>query len=255
MELDSRKHLIKFTNRHVKLNGETVGWIVRGWNINRTRHTTRIHLEENLLSALICPPSRPGNDGPYFTSGANTGLSGLNPGITDTQEWPHPNTATLIGCMLRMGWKTLYPTRLRSEKGTMEGGHRHSGDQFLRLQHMLSHSHRIPQSKNFQEEVSPPDVRLLSREDIISEIWTLDAGATLGRSGNQVLGIHKIIPHPTVLAPPQWLQITIIDHCLNPHTPWAIGVQTQILQYHISWDTLTLRLLTSKFLRTIDKHA
>ena len=63
--------------------------------------------------------------------------------------------------------------------------------------------------------------------------WTLDAEATLGRSGNQVLGINKMIPYPTVLAPPQYLRITIMNHCLNLHTPWAIEIQAHTLQYRI----------------------
>ena len=30
------------------------------------------------------------------------------------QEWPHPNTATMIGYMLKMEWKTPFLRRLRS---------------------------------------------------------------------------------------------------------------------------------------------
>jgi len=94
------------------------------------------------------------------------------------------------------------------------------------------HSGRTPQSKK-PEDGSPPDARSISRQDATSTSWILDLGATLGRSGNQIIGAHKMTPYPTGLEPPQWLWITVVDHCLNPHTPWAIGAQNLALNYWI----------------------
>jgi len=53
------KHLIGFSNGHVQLEWERGRWAVREWNAMETRHPTWIQPEENLLSALIRPPSRP----------------------------------------------------------------------------------------------------------------------------------------------------------------------------------------------------
>jgi len=53
------KHVIEFTNGHVQLDWERGRWIVRDWNAMETRHPTWIQPEENLLSVLIRPSSRP----------------------------------------------------------------------------------------------------------------------------------------------------------------------------------------------------
>jgi len=53
------KHLIEFTSGHVQLEWERGRWTVREWYAMETRHPTWIQPEENLLSALIRPPSRP----------------------------------------------------------------------------------------------------------------------------------------------------------------------------------------------------
>jgi len=82
------KHLTEFTNGHVQLEWERGGWIVRNWHTIGTRHATWIHPEENLLSALIRPPSRPENDDLDPKLGTVTGLHRQNPG---QQEWPIQN--------------------------------------------------------------------------------------------------------------------------------------------------------------------
>ena len=53
------KHLIEFTNGHVQLDWERGRWIVRNWKDMETHQPTWIQPEENFLSALIRPPSRP----------------------------------------------------------------------------------------------------------------------------------------------------------------------------------------------------
>jgi len=105
------KHLIEFTNGHVQLEWERGEWIVRKWHKMETRHPTCIHPEENLLSALIRPPSRPEyvDDKPELET--EKSIQGQN---DEKQEWPHPNTATMIGYMLKMEWKTPFLNRLRS---------------------------------------------------------------------------------------------------------------------------------------------
>ena len=56
------------------------------------------------------------------------------------------------------------------------------------------HSGRTPQSK--KEDGSPPDVGLTSRQDATLSPHILDLGATLGRSGKQIIGAHKMTPYP-----------------------------------------------------------
>ena len=105
------KHLIEFTNGHVQLNWEKGSWIVRDWNAMETHHPAWIQPEENLLSALIRPPSRPESveRGPYPATERN-----IQEQTMARQEWPHPNTATMIGYLKRMEWKTPFLRRLRS---------------------------------------------------------------------------------------------------------------------------------------------
>jgi len=76
-----------------------------------TRHPTWIQLEENLLSALIRPPSRPEpiDPEPNPVMERNTQEQ-----TTVRQEWSHPNTATMIEYLKRMEWKTPFLRRLRS---------------------------------------------------------------------------------------------------------------------------------------------
>jgi len=105
------KHLIEFTNRHVQLNWEKGSWIVGDWNGMETHHSTWIQPEENLLSALIRAPSRPEptDPEPNLETKNNTPEQ-----FTVRQEWPHPNTATMIEYLQRIEWKTPFLRRLRS---------------------------------------------------------------------------------------------------------------------------------------------
>jgi len=105
------KHLIEFTNGHVQLNWEKGSWIVRDWNALETHHSTWIQPKENLLSLLIRPPSRPESidSEPNQVTERNKQEQ-----TTVRQEWPHPNTATMIKFLRRMEWKTPFLRRLRS---------------------------------------------------------------------------------------------------------------------------------------------
>jgi len=136
-------------------------------------------------------------------------ISGRAKQLVQITLWKHPYidmepflqgiTAHKITRDIRM------PVSLNSDIRVMDASF-HQFNLHFQLPHWdAGHSHRFQQSKNRDslEEGSPPDERSLSREDITLEIWTLDAGATLGRSGNQILGIDKMIPYPTVLVPPQ----------------------------------------------------
>ena len=50
--------------------------------------------------------------------------------------------------------------------------------------------------------------------------WNHNRGEALGRLGNQILGGHKLAMHLANPIPPTRLFVTIIDHCMNLHTPW-----------------------------------
>jgi len=101
------KYLIEFTNGHVQLEWERGRWTVREWNAMETRHPTGIQPEENLLSALIRPPSRPEQADPEPKPVTERNIQEQN---AERQEWPHPNTAT----MMKMEWRTHFLRRLRS---------------------------------------------------------------------------------------------------------------------------------------------
>ena len=63
------------------------------------------------VSGLIRPPSRPESidHGPNPVTERN-----IQEKTTVRQEWPHPNTATMIEYLRRMEWKTPFLRRLRS---------------------------------------------------------------------------------------------------------------------------------------------
>ena len=87
------KHLIEFTNGHVQLDWERGRWEVRDWNSMEMRHPTWIQPEENLLSALILPPSRPEPEAPEPKPAKERESQEQ---LRGRQEWPHPNTAIMV---------------------------------------------------------------------------------------------------------------------------------------------------------------
>jgi len=92
-KLGKEKHLIEFTNGHVQLDWERGRWEVRDWNSMEMRHPTWIQPEENLLSALILPPSRPEPEAPDPKPAKERESQEQ---LRGRQEWPHPNTATMV---------------------------------------------------------------------------------------------------------------------------------------------------------------
>jgi len=63
------------------------------------------------LSALIRPPSRPE---PEASEPKLVTERELQEQIMVRQDWPHPNTATMVEYLIRMEWKTPCLRRLRS---------------------------------------------------------------------------------------------------------------------------------------------
>ena len=55
--------------------------------------------------------------------------------------------------------------------------------------------------------------------------WSHDGGEAQGILGVQILGGHKPNPYPASLMPPQRLRVTIIDYCMNLHTPWPTNMR------------------------------
>ena len=120
------KQLIEFTNEHVQLEWDQGRWFVHNWKVIETFPLGRswIQPEESLLSALIRPPSRPEGVAPDYLVEANLELmkkqdnTGLpyrppqNNYIQEQamvrQEWPHPNTATMVGYLNKMKWRTPF---------------------------------------------------------------------------------------------------------------------------------------------------
>ena len=83
-----------------------------------------------------------------------------------------------------------------------------------------------------------PRARKLLMEEILSgtkhnnpetnrvTTWSHDGGEALGGLGVQIIGGHKPIPYPASFMPPQRMRVTIIDHCMNLHTPWSTNTQS-----------------------------
>jgi len=86
-------------------------WTVREWNAMETRHPTWIQSEEKFLSALIRPPSRPEQADPEPKPETERSIQEQK---VERQEWPHPNTTTMIEYLRKMEWKTPSLRRLRS---------------------------------------------------------------------------------------------------------------------------------------------
>ena len=96
-----------------------------------------IQPEENFLSALIRPPSRPEPIAPEYTLVAKLDRSTRNSsGPPDRppqdnlqeqalarQEWPHPNTTTMVLYMQKMKWRTRIHAEITLHKHTMDNGH------------------------------------------------------------------------------------------------------------------------------------
>jgi len=95
----------------VQLNWDKGSWTVGDWNGIETQPPTWIQPEENLLSALIRPPSGPE---PIDPEPDLVTIENIPDQLTKRQDWLHPNTATLIEYIQRMGWKTPFLWRLRS---------------------------------------------------------------------------------------------------------------------------------------------
>jgi len=55
--------------------------------------------------------------------------------------------------------------------------------------------------------------------------WSHDGGEALGRLGVQIIGGHKLNPNPVSFMLPQRMRVTIIDHCMNLHTPWSTNMR------------------------------
>jgi len=116
----------------VQLEWDHGRWIVHNWKTIETFPLGRawIQPEENLLSALIRPPSRDEGVALAYLAEANLALKKKqdNYGLqhrthqnnhrqeqaTTRQEWPHPNTDIMVGYLHKMKWRTPFLRRLRS---------------------------------------------------------------------------------------------------------------------------------------------
>jgi len=123
------EHPIELTNRHVQLEWERGRWFVRKWKDMELFPPSWIQPEENFLSALIRPPSRPEPVAPehnledHLARGAmsSSEIPYRPPQDHHLQEqtiarpgWPHPNTTTMVLYLKRMNWRTPFMRRLRS---------------------------------------------------------------------------------------------------------------------------------------------
>jgi len=130
------KHPIEFTNGHIQLEWVRGRWSVQKWKDMETSQPLWIQPEENFLSALIRPPSRPEPIAPEYTLVAKLDRSTRNSsGPPDRppqdnlqeqalarQEWPHPNTTTMVLYMQKMKWRTRIHAEITLHKHTMDNG-------------------------------------------------------------------------------------------------------------------------------------
>jgi len=123
------EHPIEFTNGHVQLECERGSWSVRNWKDIELSPPSWIQPEENLLLALIQPPSRPEPVAPehnledHLARGAMSSSEipyrppqdhHLQEQTVARPEWPHPSTTTMVLYLKRMNWRTPFMRRLQS---------------------------------------------------------------------------------------------------------------------------------------------
>jgi len=83
-----------------------------------------------------------------------------------------------------------------------------------------------PRSKRHSLEEHKFDQKQMNADENRTSAWNHDRGEALDRLGNQILGGHKLAMHLASPIPPARLYVTIIDHCMNLHTPWFMNKQT-----------------------------
>jgi len=83
-----------------------------------------------------------------------------------------------------------------------------------------------PRTRRHLEEENTVDKEHTNPEENRVSTWSHDGGEALGRLGNQIIGGHKLTTHPANPTPPKRLRVTIIEHCMNVHTPWLTNTQT-----------------------------
>jgi len=119
-KLGKNKHLIEFTNGHVHLDWERGRWVPRDWNSMETRHPSWIQPEEDLLSALIRPPSRPEPEAPEPEPVNGEGITGTDHGKTGMATPQHSNHGRVLN---KDGMEDSLPTQVALDKHAMEDGH------------------------------------------------------------------------------------------------------------------------------------
>jgi len=87
------------------------------------------------------------------------------------------------------------------------------------------HLDLTPQSKRHLLEEHTIDQEHSNPEENRTSTWSHDGGEALGRLGNQIIGGHRLT-NPANSIPPKRLRFTIIDHCMNLHTPCFTNMQT-----------------------------
>jgi len=104
------------------------------------------------------------------------------------------------------------------------------------------HLDLTPRSRRHLQDENTIDNEYTNPEENRASTWSHDGGEALGRLGNQIIGCHKLT-YPANPTPPERLRVTIIDHCMNQHTPWSTDTQTQPNR---------LRILENPHSKTID---
>jgi len=88
------------------------------------------------------------------------------------------------------------------------------------------HLDLTPRSKRHLLEERTIDQEQTNPEENRTSAWNHDGGEAFGRLRNQILGGHILATYPANPTPPARLFVTIIDHCMNLHTPWFTNTQT-----------------------------
>jgi len=104
------------------------------------------------------------------------------------------------------------------------------------------HLDLTPRSRRHLQDENTIDNEYTNPEENRASTLSHDGGEALGRLGNQIIGCHKLT-YPANPTPPERLRVTIIDHCMNQHTPWSTDTQTQPNR---------LRILENPHSKTID---
>jgi len=156
-------------------------------------------------------------------------LSGNITQLIQILLWNHPNVELTS---FLQGTTAYYTTLGNRIKIPLNSEIRTLG---LTAQKLIIHL-LLPHWESGHLDLNPRSGKLLMEEILVGTkhtnpetnrvtTWSHNGGEVLGRLGVEIIGGHKLNPYPASLMPLQRLRVTIVDHCMNLHTPWSTNMR------------------------------